>query len=307
MLETVSLDQLRVLVAVAETGSFSAAARRIQRAQSAVSHAIQALETALGVALFDRSGRRPRLTDAGRVILADARAVVARAGELKARASSIAEQVEPELSLVVDAMLPHAVLTESLRALQAEFPLLPVTLHTEALGAVEARLLDGSARLGVAPHRPQAPAAQLAWRALGRVTLVSVAAAAHPLAAYPGPIPRHELERHVQLVLTDRSGTTGNLMRGVVSPRVWRFADIGTRHQFVLAGLGFCSMPLHMVRDDLDAGRLKRIVFEGWDGSDYAVPLAFLYRRGHEPGRAACWLIQHMQQQFRGDAEGTAA
>jgi DNA-binding transcriptional LysR family regulator len=298
MLETVSLDQLRVLVAVAETGSFSAAARRIQRAQSAVSHAIQALESALGVALFDRSGRLPRLTDAGRVILADAQAVIARASELKARASSIAERVEPELSLVADAMLPHAILTDSLRALQAAFPHLPVTLHTEALGAVEARLLDGSARLGIAPHWPLAPAEQLEWRPLGAITLVSVVAADHPLATHDGPIPRHELERHVQLVLTDRSGASGNLMRGVVSPRVWRFADIGTRHQFVLAGLGFCNMPLAMVRDDLEAGRLKCIVFEGWHRSDYPVPLAFVFRRGQEPGRAACWLIRHMQERF---------
>ncbi len=52
MLDPMTLDQLRVLVAVAETGSFSAAARRLGRVQSAVSQSVQSLETALGTTLF---------------------------------------------------------------------------------------------------------------------------------------------------------------------------------------------------------------------------------------------------------------
>jgi DNA-binding transcriptional LysR family regulator len=308
MLETVSLNQLRMLIAIDEAGSFSAAARRVHRAQSAVSHAIQTLETALGVVLFDRAGRVPRLTDAGHVILADARAVVSRADELKARAASIAERVEPELSLAVDAMFPRPVLTESLRALQSAFPLLAATLHTEVLGAVEARVLDGSCRLGIAPHWSAEPVARLDWRYLTHITLVSVVAANHPLADHPGPISRRALERHTQLVLTDRSGRSGAMMRGVISQRVWRFADVAMRHAFVLDGFGFCNIPIDLVRDDLAAGRLKRISVEGWGGPAYRIPLSFIYRRGDEPGRAARWLIEHMKRRFEPepghDAEG---
>jgi len=306
MIETVSLDQLRMLIAIDETGSFSAAARRLGRAQSAVSHAIQTLESALDLSLFDRSGRMPRLTDAGRIVLTDARAVVSRADELKARAGSIAERVEPELSLAVDAMFPRDALTESLAALQSAFPLLPVVLHTEVLGAVESRVLDGSCRLGIAPHWSAAPVEQLDWRFLTHITLVSVVAATHPLAAFSGPIPRRELERHTQLVLTDRSGRSGTVMRGVISPRVWRFADVATRHAFVLAGLGFCNMPIDIVRDDLESGRLVRIAVEDWGGPDYRVPLSFIFRRGEEPGQAASWLIAHLRDRLAttGPVEG---
>src|SRR3954469_22329001 len=129
MLQPVTLDQLRVLIAIADSGSFSAAAGRLARAQSAVSHAVAALEAALGFPLFEREGRRPVLTDAGRTMLADARAVVGRAEELRERAKSIADDVEPELSLAVDMFFPVDVLTESLNALQAAFPLLTVTVH----------------------------------------------------------------------------------------------------------------------------------------------------------------------------------
>src|SRR5512139_1231475 len=129
MLDTMTLDQLRALEAVAETGSFSAAARRLGRVQSAVSQSIQALEASLGIALFDRSGKVPRLNDAGRVVLADARNLLRGAEALKARAESIAEDLEPELTLAVESMLPMHVLTDSLKALQARFPLLPVTVY----------------------------------------------------------------------------------------------------------------------------------------------------------------------------------
>ena len=102
MIDPLTLDQMRVLVAVAEAGSFSAAARRLSRVQSAISQAVQAMETTLGVQLFDRSTKRPTLTDSGAAILEDARAIVRGATALRARAQSIASDVEAELTLAVD-------------------------------------------------------------------------------------------------------------------------------------------------------------------------------------------------------------
>src|SRR5271154_2231676 len=85
---TPTLDQLHVLTAVVEAGSFSAAARRLHRAQSVVSYTIANLEAQLGVALFARDGRRPLLTDAGRALVADARRVGRLVDELRARAAA---------------------------------------------------------------------------------------------------------------------------------------------------------------------------------------------------------------------------
>ncbi len=307
MLEPVTLDQLRILIAVARTGSFSAAARKLSRAQSAISHAVLALESSLDLALFDRRGRAPRLTEAGRSLLADAEAVVGRADELRARARSIAGGVEAELSLAVDVMFPHAVLIESLRALKEAFPLLAITLHTEGLGEVETRLREGAARLGISPHYDAAPGDGLERRFLTEITLVSVVAADHPLARWPGPIPLSELERHVQLVLSDRGWLVARAqgrpvsatLRGVVSPQAWRFVDLATRYAFLIAGLGFCNMPLHMVDGDIAAGRLKRIQVDGWGPPAYKLALYLVLERGREPGPAACWLIRHMEERFR--------
>src|ERR1700737_4917349 len=90
MLDGVSLDQLRSFIATVDEGSFSAAARKLRRAQSGVSELVSMLEDQIGVTLFDRSGRYPRLTSEGAVLLADARGVVASVDFMKARAKGMA-------------------------------------------------------------------------------------------------------------------------------------------------------------------------------------------------------------------------
>ncbi|WP_234689109.1 MULTISPECIES: LysR family transcriptional regulator [Rhizobium/Agrobacterium group] len=111
MLDGVSLDHLRTFVAAADVGSFSAAGRQLGRAQSVVSQSIANLEGQLGVRLFQRIGRYPELTLQGVNLLADARRVVLEADRLNAKAKSLSAGLEPELSIVVDVMFPHARLT----------------------------------------------------------------------------------------------------------------------------------------------------------------------------------------------------
>ena len=89
MIGKLSLDQLRVLVAIADTGSFSAAGRKLDRAQSAISQIIASLEGAQGVALFDRSGHRPKSTDIGHILVAQARLVLAGAARRRALPKSL--------------------------------------------------------------------------------------------------------------------------------------------------------------------------------------------------------------------------
>ncbi len=96
MLDGVSLDQLRTFIAAVDEGSFSAAGRRLGRAQSAVSQTLAALEAQLGVMLFDRGGRLPVLTEPGRALLAEARVAAAGMDRLKARAKSLTAGLETD-------------------------------------------------------------------------------------------------------------------------------------------------------------------------------------------------------------------
>src|SRR5713226_5866163 len=113
MLDAVTLDQLRTFIAAAEQGSFSAAGRKLRRAQSVVSQTLANLEGQLGVTLFDRRARYPTLTEDGRALLQNARAVADQMDGFKARAKTLREGLEPELSLSIDVMYPKGELIEA--------------------------------------------------------------------------------------------------------------------------------------------------------------------------------------------------
>jgi DNA-binding transcriptional LysR family regulator len=295
VLDGISLDQLRTFLAAVEEGSFSAAARRLQRAQSAVSDLIGKLEGQLGVPLFDRSGRYPQLTPAGQVLLADARAVVGGVDGLKARAKGMAAGLEPELSAVIDVFFPIEAVTEAAREFRERFPRTPLRLYVEALGGAYQPVLDGRASLGVVAELPIAPAT-LASEKLPAVPFVMVAAPEHPLAAIAGTIARREVAKHVQLVITDRTELTRGRDFGVLSPETWRFADVFAKRAFLLKGLGWGGMPLHLVTDDLANGRLVRLAIEDVPPEGLALPMSAVYPAASPPGPAGRWLIERLKQ-----------
>lgn len=128
----------------------------------------------------------------------------------------------------------------------------------QSLGASAELVLNGTCVIGLVPE-PFSDQPELKRYPLSTVQLLPVVAQDHPLAAIEGAIPTDVLRRYVQLVLTDRSALTEGRDYGVLSTQTWRLADLGTKHAMLLAGLGWGSMPTHLVADDVDAGRLKLI------------------------------------------------
>src|SRR3546814_8611390 len=129
-------------VAVCDQGSFSGAARKLGRAQSAISHAVKALESAFDVELFERNTRKAQLSAAGRSLLPDARAVISRVEEMKNRAGAIASAGVPQVSVAVDAYFPRARLADCLRTLHAEFPTVLINLRITPMQDGERLALD---------------------------------------------------------------------------------------------------------------------------------------------------------------------
>jgi DNA-binding transcriptional LysR family regulator len=295
MLNTVSVDHLLTFIAATDEGSFSAAGRKLRRAQSVVSHTLASLEGQLGVRLFDRRSRRPVLTEHGLALLAEARAVVASVDHLRARAKSLSSGLEAEVAVVVDVMFPIHVLTAAVIAFQDEFPDIPLRLYVEALGAVLQPVLEGQAAFGIMGSLPMAPTELTRERVLG-VRMEMVASPSHPLAAYEGRIPRRVLDRHVQLVLTDRSKLSYGREFGVLSPRTWRLADLGAKHAFLRAGLGWGSMPLSVIESDLAEGLLARLALEE-STREFVMPMSIAYPTASPPGPAGRWLVERLKQE----------
>lgn len=293
MIESVSLDQLRMFVAAADAGSFSAAARQLNRAQSAISQAIAALEGALGISLFDRSERLPKLTAEGTKLLATARGIVRDADALKAHARNMAGGLEPELSIVLDTMFPQCVLTKVARDWATAFPSTPLRVYFEALGAVAQAVLDGRCSIGVIGTLQSVPP-DLSKEWLFNLPLITVVAPSHPLANSRKMIAANVAERHVQIVLTDRSMLSAGQEFGVLGGQSWRVADLSTKQAFLCAGLGWGHMPYPAVAGDIAAGQLVVIDLEG-KPTEMKMPLSAVYRSDAPPGRAGRWIIDRLK------------
>ncbi len=289
-MDPVTLDQLHVFVTVVEQGSFSAAARHLRRAQSAVSYAIANLERLLDVPLFDRRSKTPELTDAGRALLSDAHAILYRTAELQARARAMHQGVEPRLTLAVDVLFPMATLVEAVEAFQREFAAVELLLRSEALGGVAQLVRDGVCQVGLSAELPRFPEGLHRWP-MGSIEMVTVVAREHELARHRGFIPAQVMREHVHLVLSDRSDLTAGVDFGVLGGRVWRLMDLRTRHALLRAGLGWARMPKPLVAEDLRRGRLVRIRPADYGPSPFHLNLFAVYRTADPPGPAARWLL----------------
>jgi DNA-binding transcriptional LysR family regulator len=284
-----SLDQLRVFIAVIDHGGFAHAARELHRTQSVISYTIANLEEQLNVELLDRSKRKPVLTEAGKALLADARAVSLKVDSMRSRAKALSSGLEAEVSLVVDVMYSTCKLVRILHAFQREFPTVSMRLRMEALGAVTQLVLDGTCQVGVSGWMPGTPDT-IERQACGFVTLVPVVSPMHPLAQIKGKVPTAILREHTQLVVTDRSEFTKGQDFGVMALRDWRLGDIGAKHALLRSGIGWGNMPVELIQYDLDAGRLVQIELN--EGNSFSFPLYVIHRGDSEPGPAGQWLMQ---------------
>lgn len=297
---TPTLDQLNILLAIVDTGSFAGAARKLGRAVSAISYGISNLEAQLGILLFDREGtRRPKLTDAGRAVLSEARAAALVIDGLRAKVKGLLDGLEAEIDLAVDVMLPAERLGRVLRMFAAEFPTVQLRLHVEALGAVTAMVLDGKAGIGLSgPLSAGVPGIES--RLAGSLPMVPVAAPDHPLGRM-AQIPPGAGRDYIQLVLTDRSRFTDGQDFSVMSPKTWRLADLGAKHALLREGIGWGNMPLPMIEPDLIAGTLVRLAMPDHVGGTYR--FSGIWCRATPPGPAASWLLDQFVALGAGDKE----
>lgn len=297
MIGSLTLDQLRVLVTIADTGSFSATGRKLGRVQSAISQTIATLEDVQGVALFDRSGHKPSLTDTGRVLVEQARHVLASAARFEAVAAGTRAGLEPELVIAIDPLVPSAPLIASLSMLSKTYPHLPVSFSTEGLGGSLRRLRSDAAAIAICLLLPAVPEDIAAYPLL-RVDMQAVVAAGHPLALLSRPATQADLEPHVQLVLSDPVAPESENY-GVASARLWRFVDLGRRLDFLLGGFGWCRMPLHLVAGLIASGDLVALQIENDPTPKEGLTIYAAHKRSRTLGPAGRWLLDDLNSRLQ--------
>jgi DNA-binding transcriptional LysR family regulator len=286
-----SIDQLRVLVTVVDTGSLSAAARKLRRAQSTVSYAISSLEERLGVILFDRAGYRPTLTPQGSAIVSEARAVLSGVDRLSSVASRMdTRRVEARLRVAIDNLLVNDELAQVLAPFAHRFNATQLVLRAESARSAAQLVLSGDVDLALHVQLPDGASA-LAQEPIGQIALVHVVAPKHPLASHAGVIPTSVLRQHVQLVMSDRDPEAFKEKDlGVAGGPTWRFMDMELRIAALRAGAGYGSLPVWTAQPELRAGRLVRVSL-GLPLPD-PLPVAVSRKGSRALGPAARWVVE---------------
>ena len=253
----ITLEQLRVFVIVVEEGSFSAAAKKLHRAQSAISYSISNLEELLEIALFDRSFRKPRLTENGHKILGKAKEVLGQMIQFQEKARKIVCQEETDIYLAVDIVFPPKLLAEMCAKFQKEFPNIRLHLRTVLLNEVSELVLSEDFDLGISV--PCGIPSFLIQEAIYPIEILNVANKDHPLAELKGPLQRKDLEEHMQIVVSSSPAKETKKTVNVFAKETWRVANFATKKDLILAGVGWGGMPSYMVHEEIRKGELVEL------------------------------------------------
>ena len=290
MLPNPTLDQLQVFLAVAESGSFSAAARALNRAQSVISYTIANLEAQVEMPLFERTGsRQPRLTEAGTAMLEDARRILSDLEIMRARVKGLKAGLEAEVAVAISVMVPADAMVDVLGEFREHFPSVSLRLDVGELGVVMDLVMSGRSTIGIGGAVLKQDDALVAER-IGQSFMIPVAASHHALARLGRPLTLADVREEVQLVVTDASGLTKGRDFNVLSYKTWRVSDVATKYYLIRGGLGWGGLPLSFVREDLESGRMVRLDLDAYEQRDY--PIYAMRRLASPPGPAAAWMIE---------------
>ncbi|WP_431858179.1 LysR family transcriptional regulator [Azospirillum sp.] len=262
-----TLEQLRIFVAVAEREHIRRAAEALHLTQSAVSAAIRAVEERHGVTLFHRVGRRIELTEAGRLFHGEAAAVLARARAAERLLEDLGTLVRGTLPLAASQTVSNYWLPPRLVRFRAEHPGIATVLHAGNTAEVVGRVLDGSVDLGIVEGEIDAPA--LTGRAVAHDRMVIVVAPGHPWARMP-PADAAALAEGDWVLREPGSGTRSVFeaalrRHGVEIPAARVVLELPSNEAVrsaVAAGGGATAISEHVVEALVASDRLATVAFE---------------------------------------------
>jgi DNA-binding transcriptional LysR family regulator len=295
-----TVESLMILDAIARRGTFAGAAEELFRVPSTITYAVQKMEDDLGVAVFNRSGHRARLTPAGEELLREGRVIVQAIANLEQRAKSMAQGFESRFRISVDGLVPCEPLLDLAAQFFEENGSTELTFSYEALGGSWEALLAQRADLVVGASGESPGDSDYQTRSIGQLELIAAVAPSHPLAAWQGPVPAHVWRGYRAVAVGGSShllepGTTGMFLGQVTLTVPTLEAKLAAQ----MKGLGVGLFPRCFVAPHLQAGRLVEVQLEtprspenfhlAWNGQCKGRALAWWIERLDHPDLLASW------------------
>lgn len=292
-----TLEQLRMLVAIADTGSVLAAAESLGRTQPTVSMAIRKLEEEFGLQLLARDRYRASLTSAGEKFCTQARGVLQQTEKLATTAGHLAVGHEPELRIAIEASCPIPLALGVLRECEVKFPDTEIVLLGETLWGALERLQAGEVDLAITPWFDENPALE-SYR-LFTTTLVTVASPDFPFLQGDRTLQLADLKPAVQVIVKDSSREQSTRSYGVLDDgHHWYVTDHSTKKEILLAGMGWGRLHRHAIEDELKAGTLVPVPISDYP-STLDVDIHLARRRAIPSGPVAAQLWDDFRQLSR--------
>jgi len=289
----ISLDQWRALLAVVDAGGYAQAAEVLHKSQSAVTYAVQKLESLLAVKVFEVIGRKAHLTPTGQVLYRRAKALLEEAGSLENAAGTLAAGWEPELRLAVEIIFPTWLLLQCFARFADERPQTRIELYETVLSGTEEMLLQRKVDLAICSQVPQG----FAGDALMRTQVIAAAHPDHPLHQLGRELTLQDLRKHRHLVIRD-SGSQRRSGSWVGAEQIWTVSHKATSIHAACMGLGFAWFPEETVRDELERGLLKPLPLR--EGAKRAAELYLVFADRDYAGPGALRLAEIIREHVRG-------
>lgn len=286
MHSAITLEALRVIEAIKEQGSFAAAAESLFKVPSALTYQVQKLESDLGIALFDRSGQRSKLTAAGQMVLEEGREILLAARRLEDRVKQIESGWETHLTIAKDTILPDKPLMQLLGHLCEHGKQIEIKIIEEALAggwdALHTQRADIA--IGVTGDLPKG---QYELHHMGEMEFVFAVAANHPLADFQGVLPAEIIRDYPAIIVSDSTRhlpeRSGGLFHNKQSIRV---PNMSAKLEAQLQGIGIGYLPLHIAKPYLLSGQLEA---KATSSHKRSLPI-YLAHSKHKTGKGLAWL-----------------
>ncbi|MGZ5084210.1 MAG: LysR family transcriptional regulator [Usitatibacter sp.] len=287
-----TLESLQVLDAIDRKGSFAAAAEDLHRVPSAITYSVRQLEDGLGVELFDRSGHRAVLTDAGRELLAEGRRLLQAAADLECRVQQVAKGWESELRIALDTIIGIDGMFSLIGEFYQQQSGTRLRVTHEVLGGTWDALASGRPYLAIAAAGDSPSGRAYATRRLGRVEMAFVAAPFHPICDEPQPLTSATIMRHRAVSVADSSRLLPPRTVGLLSGQdVLTVASMDAKAAAHIAGLGVGFLPRWIAEREVQAGTLRILAIEG----SPAIGDALVAWRPGQEGKALKWFVKRLE------------
>ena len=287
----IHLDHLRVFQAVAETGSFTRAADVVHLTQPGISKHIKQMEESFGTPLFDRSGRKATLTEAGAILFEATQGVMAIIDVAEQRIEDLKGLRGGRLRLGTSFPIGVYLLPRVLAQFRRKYPAIEVTLNITVSGMIGPKVLASEIDLGLASYEPRD--SRLVTQAFMTDELVAIFPRDHKL-AHKRHITPQQLTEDTFIVAAPGGGTRTLLEErlrdhGIVLQKVLDFGNLeGVKHA-VEAGLGISIQARSVVEREIASGSLRAVKLAGIDAT---IPFFYVCRKNAHLSHAANALIE---------------